>query len=342
MKEKRAYLKWKRVKGAEGYIVSYKNFTTGQVKKKRLKGNPKTSYIKYILKKLDYCTAYEVNISAYKGDAVGPVSKTAVFKTVLTKPEPPTVRIVTRDMKKTIIEWDPVKKADHYEVYMKKDREKTFLKKTKKTTFSIKNLNKLEKYTFLVKAVRHVEGCKPRKSKNGSVIVFPEDISYYNSLIDQVDDGNVYEGGGNPDRTYSDEVLEAYVNYGNNEGPYLSGTNYLLWCNRRSYRLLVFEKRDGKWDLTHSWPCIIGRGSNPTIRGIYTLSQVSTYHDYGGNHAEYLTSYSGDNMIHSLLFPTQSNYLSRGYMSSLGCIRITRENAAFVYNNCAGSTFIIR
>ena len=72
------------------------------------------------------------------------------------------------------------------------------------------------------------------------------------------------------------------------------------------------------------------------------LSQVSTYHDYGGNHAEYLTSYSGDNMIHSLLFPTQSNYLSSGYMSSLGCIRITRENAAFVYYNCPGSTFIIR
>ena len=95
---------------------------------------------------------------------------------------------------------------------------------------------------------------------------------------------------------------------------------------------------NGKWSLLHSWPCIIGRGSNPTIRGFYTLSQVSTYHDYGGNHAEYLTSYSGDNMIHSLLFPTQSNYLSSGYMSSLGCIRITRENAAFVYYNCPGST----
>ena len=341
--EKKVLIKWKKVADADGYIISCKNKTTQIIREKKLKGNPKSEYISYTLKGLDYCTKYEICIAAYKGKERSAFTQPVPFRTVLTKPETPNLRISSRDAAKTVIEWDAVKKADYYEIYQKKNGKKTFLKKTKKTSFSIKNLKPLKTYTFVVKAVRYEKGYDPRKSVNGGIKVIPENLSYYRSLVNQIDDGNVYEGGGNPYRTYSRECLEAYANYGNEDYAFDSNTRYLLWCNRRSYHLFVFERGgNGKWSLLHSWPCIIGRGSNPTIRGFYTLSQVSTYHDYGGNHAEYLTSYSGDNMIHSLLFPTQSNYLSSGYMSSLGCIRITRENAAFVYYNCPGSTFIIR
>ena len=227
---------------ADGYIISCKNKTTQIIREKKLKGNPKSEYISYTLKGLDYCTKYEICIAAYKGKERSAFTQPVPFRTVLTKPETPNLRISSRDAAKTVIEWDAVKKADYYEIYQKKNGKKTFLKKTKKTSFSIKNLKPLKTYTFVVKAVRYEKGYDPRKSVNGGIKVIPENLSYYRSLVNQIDDGNVYEGGGNPYRTYSRECLEAYANYGNEDYAFDSNTRYLLWCNRRSYHLFVFER----------------------------------------------------------------------------------------------------
>ena len=64
--EKKVFIKWKKVADADGYIISCKNKTTQIIREKKLKGNPKSEYISYTLKGLDYCTKYEICID-YRG-----------------------------------------------------------------------------------------------------------------------------------------------------------------------------------------------------------------------------------------------------------------------------------
>ena len=335
-------LKWKRVANADGYIIRYKNLSTKAQKTVRLKKNPKGSKVQYELKHLGYHTKYRIWVSAYKGKTEGKVSAPIVAKTIIYRPARPDVRVDSRDVEKVVISWNKVKYADYYIVTRKKSNgREVFVKKTKKTSYSTKDLKENRTYTFVVRAY-HTLGQGTKVSIGRSVTVTPERISYYRSLYQSIDDGSVYYGGGDPYRTYSAEQLEAYANYGNDDGPYWSSSSYLLWLNTRSYKVYVFYRDgNGKWRLRSSWPCIIGSSSHPTMRGIYTLWPSSAYISYGYNHAEYATSYSGDNMIHSLLYPTQSDYLPAGYMASNGCVRLPRDQARFVYENCAGATFIV-
>ena len=154
--------------------------------------------------------------------------------------------------------------------------------------------------------------------------------------------GNPYEQPGMPTKTYTKEQLEAYVNVGNNGKPFTSTGEYLLWCNRITYHMSVFRKINNKWQLEYYWPCIIGQNSSPTYAGTYTLSRLFERYQFGSNYAKYGTSYAGENTIHSLLYPAQSDSLTSGYKASYGCIRLVLWQAQFIYEECIGCTLIIR
>ena len=107
--------------------------------------------------------------------------------------------------------------------------------------------------------------------------------------------------------------------------------------------MMIFKRNKyNPWELLYYWPCIIGRAMNPTRSGVYQLNRLFIYKQYGSNHATYGTSYSGDNAIHSLLYPQQTDSLSEGYQASYGCIRVEEWQAKFIYEKCNDCTLWIR
>ena len=338
--ERALTVSWNAVKGAEGYLISVKNLETGTSSNKKLKETKQKGEVKVDFKKLNYATKYRFSIRAYAGKKKGPQS-TMDGSTKLTTPGNVKLKVSKKTATAVALSWSASKNATGYAVIEIRNGKSKVLSKTKNRTATIRNLPG-GTYTFAVKPFRS-KGGKTAYGKQASVkATVTGDIEKYKRLAATIDDGNVYDGGGNPYRRYSVEQVEAYANYANNGRAFGSRTKRLVWINRRSYRLFVFQWIGKTWKLEHDWPCIIGMSSNKTMGGVYILSRLSQYHQYGYNYAKWLTSFAGANAIHSLLYPGQSDYLTAGYQASLGCVRVVSSAAKFIYENCTGATCIIR
>ena len=339
-------LKWQSVDGAKGYEIRCLNTKTGQAKTIKISGSKakaKSGKVTYKVRKLALRNRYKFTVTAYAGKKKGKASKVLSVKTNLYKPGKVTAELVSDKEGSVEISWNTAENADYYEVWQVSGDKKTRLKKTTKTSWKSADLKEGKTYKLFVQGVRKSEG-ETRHGDRSWLSVTPKGYTYYKSLANMVDDGDVYNGGGNAGLVYSREQAEAYVNYGYGDAlRFPSSTNYLVWINRRSFRLFLFYRSayGTDWKLMNSWPCILGSSAHKTVGGIYTLSQSEIYHSYGSNHAEYLSSYSGANAIHSLLYPSQSDSLSAGYLASNGCVRVVRAAAKFIYENCAGSTCVI-
>lgn len=68
-------------------------------------------------------------------------------------------------------------------------------------------------------------------------------------------------------KDYSTTAKEEYVNIRNLS----SGTNRLIWINMYKCRMYVFKGSAGKWKLTHTFKCGVGKFESPTPRGVFRI-----------------------------------------------------------------------
>ena len=246
--------------------------------------------------------------------------------------------------------WTKSTPAQYYELWRKipeKEKKARLINgNVKQRYINMSHLKAGVTYVFYVRGVREYKG-KKYYGPFDSVTLTPYIPELEKKMANQINTGYAYYGGSNPNRNYTRAQLEAYVNANNDGVPYGSANNYLIWCNTNNYHVYIFTNKNrprGRWTLLYSTPCIIGRSAHNTPRGFFSFHGRNAYHSYGSYHSEYISYFTGvgTNAVHSLLYPMQSDNLGAGYMASGGCVRVPRKYAKFIYDNCQGSTFIVR
>jgi len=118
----------------------------------------------------------------------------------------------------------------------------------------------------------------------------------------------------------------------------------MILVNSSTNRVGIFYGSYGNWTLKYHWVCATGKASTPTVKGSYTigsrgLSFGTTYTCW------YYTQFYGNYLFHSILYQpgsmTQVQESGLGTNASHGCVRLSLENAKWIYNNIPSGTKVI-
>jgi len=143
----------------------------------------------------------------------------------------------------------------------------------------------------------------------------------------------------NSELDYSDAVKEGFVNL----KQYISRTDYLIWINRYTQRVIIYTGYKGNWKVHKTFLCSTGANNTPTPQGIYEIEAHygTWYFDY------YLvytaTGFYGDTAFHSTLYNFDGSHFDGrlGMPLSHGCIRMQDEDAKYIYDNMPFGTTVV-
>ena len=134
-------------------------------------------------------------------------------------------------------------------------------------------------------------------------------------------------------------TAEAYVN----NGGFASPTPYLIWINIYSQRVFIFTGSAGNWHLVNTgtdggqgWLCGTGKAKFPTPTGMNKKlhKKMKKYSKH-----KWWNCFSGTNAIHGSNGKKELKKL--GKMISNGCVRVTNDQAIWVFNNVPKKTRVI-
>lgn len=136
-----------------------------------------------------------------------------------------------------------------------------------------------------------------------------------------------------PNPSTSDSSIEDAVN----KKGLSSSTNYLIWINTKKLYTYVFTGSEGQWKLVRSMKSTMGKPSTPTIKGTFKVQAKGSYFtvpDHEEWICKYYTQFSGDYLIHSVVYDKNDKLIDGrlGMRLSKGCVRVSLENAKYVYN----------
>ncbi|MGH4119784.1 L,D-transpeptidase family protein [Clostridium sp.] len=143
-----------------------------------------------------------------------------------------------------------------------------------------------------------------------------------------------------PRVTPSNNELEKLIN-GKNIS---SATSYFIWIDTSHQRVNIFKGSNKKWNLIKSMICSSGKASTPTIKGDFTVGSKGSYFIAdGGARCKYYTQIRGSYLFHSVLYDNKGNHIvdnTLGVPVSHGCVRLSLDNAKFIYYNIPARTAI--
>jgi lipoprotein-anchoring transpeptidase ErfK/SrfK len=126
-------------------------------------------------------------------------------------------------------------------------------------------------------------------------------------------------------------------------------TEYRLNVSLSDQDMYVYElNTDNQYDLVNTFPCSTGL-FGPTPTGVFTTT--GPYHRWHyfkdfDIWAQYAYHIEGDILIHSVLYKSKGGSATWGSVHSLGnrashgCVRLSVENAKWVYENCEAGTVV--
>jgi lipoprotein-anchoring transpeptidase ErfK/SrfK len=121
-------------------------------------------------------------------------------------------------------------------------------------------------------------------------------------------------------------------------------TSYFIWIDTTHQRVNVFKGSNRKWNLVKSVVCSSGKASTPTVKGNFTVGRKGAYFIAdGGARCKYYTQIKGNYLFHSVLYDNKGKHIidnTLGVPVSHGCVRLSLENAKFIYNSIPTKTAI--
>ena len=138
---------------------------------------------------------------------------------------------------------------------------------------------------------------------------------------------------------------------------YSSSTNYLILVDKSTFTVRVYKGSKGKWTRIKDWACT--HGGSDTPNGVFTIDDHVTkrdatwgWADFDFSSAAFACHISAGNYFHSILFDkgTRGNPYSQSWKIlddelrttySHGCIRLTLENAEWVWDNIPFGTKVV-
>ncbi len=126
---------------------------------------------------------------------------------------------------------------------------------------------------------------------------------------------------------------------------------YKLIVDVSEQRVYVYEYANGSYSkLKARFLCSTGKRETPTPLGTYrSTEQINAWHYFRDYNcwAQYAYRISGAYYFHSVLYkvkggtPTASSVRNLGRRASHGCVRLSVENAKWIYNNCPKGTIVV-
>ena len=124
---------------------------------------------------------------------------------------------------------------------------------------------------------------------------------------------------------------------------YKSSTSWLIMVDTKGCRVGIYQGRYNAWKPIKEWSCCSGAPSTPTVLGQFTVTGKG-YSFGNGYTCYYYTQFYGDYLFHSILYRPGTFRVQDGRMGvriSHGCIRLSIDNAKWIYNNIPYGTKVV-
>ncbi len=124
---------------------------------------------------------------------------------------------------------------------------------------------------------------------------------------------------------------------------YSSQTDWLIMVDTSLNRIGVFRGSKGNWTWDKFWMCSTGKPLTPTVLGEYRVYGKG-YSFGSGFTCYYYTQFYGDYLIHSVLYYQDTFNEMDGRLGenlSHGCVRLSLENAKWIYDNVPYNTKVV-
>ena len=126
---------------------------------------------------------------------------------------------------------------------------------------------------------------------------------------------------------------------------------YLIYVNRKTNRVIIFEKDDnGEYNTVQKvFLCSVGIVGRETPRGSYILGERYLWRPLiQKSFGQYAVRITGPILFHSVPYSKQDasflkseEFNKLGYDASAGCIRLTVRDAKWIYDNCGAGTRVV-
>ena len=116
---------------------------------------------------------------------------------------------------------------------------------------------------------------------------------------------------------------------------FASNTSWLILVDTTNNYIGVFYGRQNNWQLKYRWSCTTGAPSTPTVLGQYTVTGKGYSFGHGYT-CYYYTQFYGDYLFHSIKYYQGTFNVLDGRLGqnlSNGCVRLSLQNAKWVYDN---------
>lgn len=126
--------------------------------------------------------------------------------------------------------------------------------------------------------------------------------------------------------------------------------HYYIKVNRLANCVTIYtQDENGAYTVpVKAMVCSVGKNINETPTGVFKTSDKYTWrYLFGNQYGQYATRITGHILFHSVPYTSQSKntlrteyYNNLGMGDSMGCIRLTCEDAKWIYDNCAKGTTV--
>lgn len=143
-------------------------------------------------------------------------------------------------------------------------------------------------------------------------------------------------------RSYAKDYLstaESFINLKN----ITSSSMYLIWVDTSNFKTNIFKKSKNSWTLYKSFLCTIGKPWQPTIKGTFFVGAKGySFGESRGFRCLYYTQIKGNYLFHSIIYYLDGTIKDDrlGMQLTDGCVRLSTENAKWIYDNIPEGTTI--
>ena len=124
-----------------------------------------------------------------------------------------------------------------------------------------------------------------------------------------------------------------------------SETDYCLAVDIAAKRTIVMQRDGDDWKVVKYWICSTGAPESPTLTGVYQVEgRGYSFGDYEGYTCYYYTQYWGPYLFHSIKYEPGTFDVQDGRLGeevSEGCVRLSIDNAKWIYDNIPWATRVI-
>ena len=129
----------------------------------------------------------------------------------------------------------------------------------------------------------------------------------------------------------------------NRANAYGSRTPWLIMVNTTTCRVGIYRGSKGMWQQQAYWVCSVGAPLTPTVLGEYTVG-IKGYVFGRGYSCYYYTQFYGDYLFHTIKYDQGTFNVQDGRLGehvSEGCVRLSLENAKWIWDNIPTGTKVV-